>query len=93
MLQHPKLNARQDIFPASTAIFQELFTGCAGIKVNKVLHEIIPHIAKKATNNVIEGNLKRIVVDTNIQERDALQAEVPALFSKEFADHAPQIIE
>ncbi|GKC62548.1 hypothetical protein Tco_1095146 [Tanacetum coccineum] len=45
-------------------------------KVDKVLHEIIPQIAEKATNDVIEGNLKRIVVDTIIQERDALQAEV-----------------
>ncbi|GKE54680.1 hypothetical protein Tco_1489836 [Tanacetum coccineum] len=62
-------------------------------KVDKVLHEIIPQIAEKATNDVIEGNLKRIVVDTIIQERDALQAEVPALVSKEFADQAPQIIE
>ncbi|GKB34419.1 hypothetical protein Tco_0879361 [Tanacetum coccineum] len=38
-------------------------------------------------------NLKRVVVDTIIQERDALQAEVPVLVSKEFADQAPWIIE
>ncbi|GKC09093.1 hypothetical protein Tco_1000703 [Tanacetum coccineum] len=48
----------------------------ASIKVDKVLHEIIPHIAEKTTNDVIEGNLKRIVADTIIQERDALQAEM-----------------
>ncbi|GJY16577.1 hypothetical protein Tco_0386999 [Tanacetum coccineum] len=44
-------------------------------KVDKVFHEIIPQIAEKATNDVIEGNLKKIVADTVIQERDAFQAE------------------
>ncbi|GKA40758.1 hypothetical protein Tco_0733351 [Tanacetum coccineum] len=48
---------------------------------------------EKATNDLIQGNLKRVVADTIIQERDALQAEVLALVSKEFADQAPQIIE
>ncbi|GJU88339.1 hypothetical protein Tco_1300762 [Tanacetum coccineum] len=41
-------------------------------KVDKVFHEIIPQIAEKATNDVIEGNLKRIMADTIIHERDAL---------------------
>ncbi|GJT14218.1 integrase, catalytic region, zinc finger, CCHC-type containing protein [Tanacetum coccineum] len=62
-------------------------------KVDKVLHEIIPQIAEKATDYLIEGNMKRVVADIVIQERDALQAEVPALVLKEFADQAPQIIE
>ncbi|GJW56543.1 hypothetical protein Tco_0103274 [Tanacetum coccineum] len=62
-------------------------------KVDKVLHEIIPQIAERATNNLIEGNLKRVVADTIIQERDAFQAEVPTLISKEFATHVPKIIE
>ncbi|GKE75496.1 hypothetical protein Tco_1537537, partial [Tanacetum coccineum] len=31
--------------------------------------------------------------DTIIQERDAFQAEVPVLISKEFVDHEPKIIE
>ncbi|GJV14993.1 hypothetical protein Tco_1360316 [Tanacetum coccineum] len=48
---------------------------------------------QKDTNNVIEGNLKRIMADIVIQERDALQAEVPTLVLKEFIDQAPQIIE
>ncbi|GJS10510.1 retrovirus-related pol polyprotein from transposon TNT 1-94 [Tanacetum coccineum] len=39
-----------------------------------------------------QGNLKRVMADTIIQERDALQAEVPALVSKEFADQTQQII-
>ncbi|GJY25266.1 hypothetical protein Tco_0399992 [Tanacetum coccineum] len=42
---------------------------------------------------VTDRNLKRFVADTIIQERDALQAEVPALVLKEFSDQAPQIIE
>ncbi|GJR52309.1 hypothetical protein Tco_1402830 [Tanacetum coccineum] len=40
------------------------------------------------THYPIIDNLKRVVVDTIIQERDSLEAEVPALISKEFADHA-----
>ncbi|GKE76280.1 hypothetical protein Tco_1542400, partial [Tanacetum coccineum] len=47
-------------------------------KVDKVLHEIIPQIAEKATNDVIEefpDQAPQIVVDTVIQERDALQVE------------------
>ncbi|GKE95467.1 hypothetical protein Tco_1580322, partial [Tanacetum coccineum] len=55
--------------------------------------ELTETIAEKATNDLIEGNLKRVVVDTIIQERDALQGEVPVLVSNEFADQAPRIIE
>ncbi|GJR92316.1 hypothetical protein Tco_0264490 [Tanacetum coccineum] len=44
-------------------------------KVDQVLHEIVPQLAKRATNDFIEGNLKRVVADTVIQERDAFQAE------------------
>ncbi|GJY12199.1 hypothetical protein Tco_0381508 [Tanacetum coccineum] len=62
-------------------------------KVDQVLHEIIPQIAKRATNDLIEDNLKRVMADTVIQERDAFQSEVPALISKEFDAHAPKIIE
>ncbi|GJZ86344.1 retrovirus-related pol polyprotein from transposon TNT 1-94 [Tanacetum coccineum] len=62
-------------------------------KFDKVLHEIVSQLAKRATNDLIERNLKRVVADTIIQERDAFQAEVPALMSKEFAIHAPKIIE
>ncbi|GJU35799.1 hypothetical protein Tco_1184153 [Tanacetum coccineum] len=61
--------------------------------VDQVLHEIVPQIAEKATNNLIESNLKRSVVDTVIQQRDAFQAEVLALISKEFDTHASMIIE
>ncbi|GKB97876.1 integrase, catalytic region, zinc finger, CCHC-type containing protein [Tanacetum coccineum] len=62
-------------------------------KVDQVLHDIVPQLAEKATNDLIEGNLKRVVADTIIQERDAFQAEVPDLISKEFDAQAPQIIE
>ncbi|GKA56817.1 hypothetical protein Tco_0755889 [Tanacetum coccineum] len=53
-------------------------------KVDQVLHEIIPQLAERATNDLIESNLKRIVADTIIQERDAFQDVVSALISKEF---------
>ncbi|GJU79671.1 hypothetical protein Tco_1282036 [Tanacetum coccineum] len=61
-------------------------------RVDKVLHEIIPQISSRATNDLIEDKLKRVMADTVIQERYSLQAEVPALISKEFDDHAPNII-
>ncbi|GKB82202.1 hypothetical protein Tco_0949097 [Tanacetum coccineum] len=57
-------------------------------KVDKFLHEIIPQIASRAINDLIGNNLKRVVADSIIQEH-----EVPALISKEIADHAPKIIE
>ncbi|GKB01559.1 hypothetical protein Tco_0829603 [Tanacetum coccineum] len=61
-----------------------------GIKerLDKVLHEIIPKIASKATNDLIDDNLPRVAANVVIQERDALQANVPTLISKEFVDHA-----
>ncbi|GJY33296.1 hypothetical protein Tco_0417765 [Tanacetum coccineum] len=62
-------------------------------KVDQVLHEIVPQLAERATNDFIEGNLKRVVADTVIQERDGFQADVPALISKEFDAQSPQIIE
>ncbi|GJS57565.1 hypothetical protein Tco_0652349 [Tanacetum coccineum] len=62
-------------------------------KVDQVLYEIVHQLAERATNDLIKENLKRVVADTVIQERDAFQAEVPALISKEFDAQAPQIIE
>ncbi|GJZ43520.1 hypothetical protein Tco_0590775 [Tanacetum coccineum] len=62
-------------------------------KVDQVLHEIVPQIVERATNDLIEDNLKRVVADTVIQERDAFESEVPALISKEFDAHAPKIID
>nr|GEV85779.1 hypothetical protein [Tanacetum cinerariifolium] len=59
-------------------------------KVDQVLHEGVPQLAKKATIDLIEENLKRVVADTVIQERDAFQAEVPAHISNEFAAQAPR---
>ncbi|GKA31099.1 hypothetical protein Tco_0717404, partial [Tanacetum coccineum] len=58
-----------------------------------VLHEIVPQLVERATNDLIESNLKPIVADTFMQEWDAFQSEVPILISKEFDAHAPKIIE
>ncbi|GJR88758.1 hypothetical protein Tco_0212769 [Tanacetum coccineum] len=44
-------------------------------EVDQVLHEIVPQLGERATNDLIEGNLKIVVDDTVIQERDAFQAE------------------
>ncbi|GJW44153.1 hypothetical protein Tco_0072952 [Tanacetum coccineum] len=62
-------------------------------KIDQVLHEIVPQLAERATNDLIEGNFKRVVTDTIIQERDAFQSEVHALISEEFDAHAHKIIE
>ncbi|GJZ10521.1 hypothetical protein Tco_0545280 [Tanacetum coccineum] len=62
-------------------------------KVDQVLHEIVPQLAERATNDLIESNLKPIMADTIIQERDTFQSKVPALISKEFDAQAPKIIE
>ncbi|GJV10823.1 putative reverse transcriptase domain-containing protein [Tanacetum coccineum] len=40
-------------------------------KVDQVLHEIVPQLVERATNDLIEGNLKRVTADTVIQKRDA----------------------
>ncbi|GKE28900.1 hypothetical protein Tco_1444284, partial [Tanacetum coccineum] len=44
-------------------------------KVDQVLLEIVPQLTERATNDLIDGNLKRVVADTVIQERDTFQAE------------------
>nr|GEW94133.1 putative reverse transcriptase domain-containing protein [Tanacetum cinerariifolium] len=51
------------------------------IKVDQVIHEIISQLAKRATNDLIEGNLKRVMANIVIQERDAFQAEMSYIFS------------
>ncbi|GKE45934.1 hypothetical protein Tco_1473218, partial [Tanacetum coccineum] len=33
-------------------------------KVDQVLHEIVPQLAERATNDLIKGNLKRVMADT-----------------------------
>ncbi|GJS93588.1 hypothetical protein Tco_0800556 [Tanacetum coccineum] len=48
-------------------------------KADKVLHEVIPQIASRAIDDLIKNNLKRVVADTIIQERDAFQAEIKQL--------------
>ncbi|GJX43004.1 hypothetical protein Tco_0259680 [Tanacetum coccineum] len=60
-------------------------------KVDQVLLEIIPQLTEKSTNDLIEGNVKRAMVDTVIQERDAFQSKLPTLFSNEFDAQAPNV--
>nr|GEX53956.1 putative RNA-directed DNA polymerase [Tanacetum cinerariifolium] len=56
-------------------------------KVDKVLHEIIPHIAERVIDDLIEGNMKRVMADTVIHELDALQAEDDAFRPHHHDDH------
>ncbi|GKC19246.1 hypothetical protein Tco_1021396 [Tanacetum coccineum] len=50
-------------------------------------------ISNRATDDLTESNLKPMVANTIMEDRDAFQAEVPALISQEFKAHAPKIIE
>ncbi|GJY33298.1 hypothetical protein Tco_0417767 [Tanacetum coccineum] len=84
----PRINLLSD-----KNIAQELMDTKVYGKVDQVLHEIVAQLAERATNDLIEGNLKRVVADTVIQERDAFQTDVSALISKEFDAQSPQIIE
>ncbi|GJX02875.1 hypothetical protein Tco_0188791 [Tanacetum coccineum] len=45
------------------------------------------------TNDLVKETLEKMVTDAVNQERDSYKAVVPALISKEFAAHAPKIIE
>ncbi|GJY33297.1 hypothetical protein Tco_0417766 [Tanacetum coccineum] len=66
----PRINLLSD-----KNIAQELMDTKVHGKVDQVLHEIIAQLAERATNDLIEGNLKRVVADTVIQERDAFQTD------------------
>ncbi|GKE94993.1 hypothetical protein Tco_1579848, partial [Tanacetum coccineum] len=61
--------------------------------VDNVLHDVIPKIASNATNDIIKDNLPKVIVEAIMKERDTFQNTVPALISKEFADHALKLIE
>ncbi|GJU06816.1 hypothetical protein Tco_1123246 [Tanacetum coccineum] len=72
----------------NTLIFQETHS-----KIDEILHEVVPQIAKNAINDLIEYNLKPCIANTIIEDRDAFRSEVPALVSQEFNAHTPAIIE
>nr|GEZ67115.1 hypothetical protein [Tanacetum cinerariifolium] len=61
-------------------------------KVNQVLHLGVSQLAKKATEELIETNLKLCIAATIIEERDAFRFKVPDLVSHEFKAQAPKII-
>ncbi|GJY66072.1 hypothetical protein Tco_0468310 [Tanacetum coccineum] len=62
-------------------------------QVNQVLHQGVSQPAEKATEDLIENNLKPCIAATIIEDRDAFRLEVPNLVSKEFNAQAPKIIE
>ncbi|GJZ45372.1 hypothetical protein Tco_0592968 [Tanacetum coccineum] len=62
-------------------------------KVDRVLHEIVPQITERATDDLIENNLKSSIAETIIEDRDAFRLEVHDLVSQEFHTQAPKIIE
>ncbi|GKD05503.1 hypothetical protein Tco_1180477, partial [Tanacetum coccineum] len=62
-------------------------------KVDQVLYEIVPQLAEKATDDLIENNLKPSIAATIIEDRDTFRSEVPDLVSQEFNAQPPKIIE
>ncbi|GJY48893.1 hypothetical protein Tco_0438849, partial [Tanacetum coccineum] len=62
-------------------------------KVDQVLHEVVPQLVERATEDLIENNLKLYIAAIVIEDRDAFCSEVPNLVSQEFNAQAPQIIE
>ncbi|GKA96818.1 hypothetical protein Tco_0818913 [Tanacetum coccineum] len=62
-------------------------------KVDRVLHEIVPQLVERDTDDLIENNLKPSIAATIIEDRDAFRSEVPDLVSQEFNAQAPKIIE
>ncbi|GJS06647.1 hypothetical protein Tco_0363443 [Tanacetum coccineum] len=44
--------------------------------VDNVLHDIIPKIASNATNDIIEDNLPKVLVEAVIKKRDTFQETV-----------------
>nr|GEX62125.1 hypothetical protein [Tanacetum cinerariifolium] len=61
-------------------------------KVNQVLHLGVSQLAEKATEELIETNLKLCIAATIIEERDAFRFKVPDLVSHEFKAQALKII-
>ncbi|GJU44216.1 hypothetical protein Tco_1201482 [Tanacetum coccineum] len=57
-------------------------------KVDKVLHEMVPQLVESATNDLIEGNLKKSMADTVIQEQDAFQSEMKSNLQDQANDPA-----
>ncbi|GJZ97850.1 integrase, catalytic region, zinc finger, CCHC-type containing protein [Tanacetum coccineum] len=62
-------------------------------KVNQVLHLGVSQLTEKATEELIENNLKPCIATTIIKDRDAFRSKVPDLVSQEFNAQAPKIIE
>ncbi|GJV29588.1 hypothetical protein Tco_1386036 [Tanacetum coccineum] len=48
-------------------------------KVDRVLHEIVPQLAERDTDDLIENNLKPSIAATIIEDYDAFRLEVPDL--------------
>nr|GEU46546.1 putative reverse transcriptase domain-containing protein [Tanacetum cinerariifolium] len=44
-------------------------------KVNRVLHEIVPQLAERVTDDLIQNNLKPSIVATIIEDRDAFRSK------------------
>ncbi|GJV88872.1 hypothetical protein Tco_1532810 [Tanacetum coccineum] len=57
-------------------------------QVNQVLHQGVSQLAEKATEELIENNLKPCIAATIIEDRDAFRSEVPDLIKRSLQDRA-----
>ncbi|GJW33416.1 retrovirus-related pol polyprotein from transposon TNT 1-94 [Tanacetum coccineum] len=55
---------------------RRIFNKYSHLPVDQVLHEIVPQHAKRATDDLIENNLKPSIVATIIEDRDAFRSEM-----------------
>ncbi|GKE32896.1 hypothetical protein Tco_1452218 [Tanacetum coccineum] len=62
-------------------------------QVNQVLHLGVSQLSEKATEELIETNLKPCIATMVIEDCDAFRSEVPDLVSQEFNAQAPKIIQ
>ncbi|GKD65596.1 hypothetical protein Tco_1307704 [Tanacetum coccineum] len=61
-------------------------------KVDRVLHEIVPQLTEKPTDDLIENNLKPSIPATIIEDCDAFCSEVPDLMKRSLQDQANDIV-
>ncbi|GJU76329.1 hypothetical protein Tco_1273399 [Tanacetum coccineum] len=58
--------------------------------VQRAVNAFLPGLITRLTNDICQNGAGGIIVESFMKERDMFQETVPALISKEFADHAPK---
>ncbi|GJR88966.1 hypothetical protein Tco_0212977 [Tanacetum coccineum] len=69
----------------------KVFVGAIHKNVDNVLHDIIPKIASNATNDIIEDNLPKVLVEAVMKERDTFQRNFSSTNTPSSADLQHQL--